>query len=81
MMGPCTGAKMLVPPNRRSTENEHLGPPTKVIATNARRRDFGELTRGHEDKVIASISAQPGTMHGGDEKKKETMGLDLKMLG
>mmetsp|Transcript_21029 Transcript_21029/g.43878 ORF Transcript_21029/g.43878 Transcript_21029/m.43878 type:complete len:84 (-) Transcript_21029:54-305(-) len=30
----------------------------KVIATNVRRRDFGELTRGHEDKVIASISNQ-----------------------
>ena len=66
-------AKILVPSRLTRPPGdppfEHLGLPTKVIATNVRRRDFGELTRGHEDKVIASISAQPGTMHGGEEKK------------
>ena len=56
------------------------GPPTKVIATNVRRRDFGELTRGHEGKVIASISAQLGTMHGGDGKEENYENIKIKRL-
>ena len=75
VLAPQGLAKILVPSRLTRPPGdppfEHLGPPTKVIATNVKRRDFGELTRGHEDKVIASISAQPGTMHGGEEKKRK----------